>query len=127
MQQNHTEGIRVLPNMKKERYTHMSIYYHGSIYVFGGRYFGEDEQGILEHCERLKLDDDSWEVIAPMQSKRCTGFCCIYRDMIYVFGGYTGHLNRSRDIERYHDESNRWEILDIKLLDGIECGIMISE
>ena len=58
----------------------------------GGRTYGEDELAILDNCERYDFDEDKWEWIAPMQNRRCTGFCCLYKSMIYVFGGYTGHL-----------------------------------
>jgi hypothetical protein len=94
--------------MKQERYTHNTIYYNKKVYAVGGRTYGDDEQAILDTCECYDFDKNKWEWIAPMQSKRCTAFMFIYTNMIYVFGGYTGHLARKTAIERYNKETNRW-------------------
>jgi len=46
--------------------------------------------------------------------------------MIYAYGGYTGHLTRATAFERYIKETNRWEELNLRLVEGIEAGVCIS-
>jgi hypothetical protein len=36
--------------MHQARYTHISLYFNGCVYVFGGRYYGEDKIAILAAC-----------------------------------------------------------------------------
>ena len=87
----------------------MTIYYKEFLYAMGGRTYGEDEQAILEHCERYDFNENVWEVIAPMQQRRCSGYTFIYKDKIYVVGGYTGYLDRNPYFERYDEKKNIWE------------------
>lgn len=53
-----------------------------------------------------------------MNVKRATFFSIIFRDKIYVFGGYTGVRKRSRKIEVY--DNGVWNILNFKLQYGVE-------
>lgn len=112
-----------LPLLTICRYTHCSIINKGNLYVVGGRTYGLDDIGILNHCERLNLSNpDKWSPIADMNKPRCTGFVLIYQEQIYAFGGYTGPKKRSRIIERYDETLNQWEILNFKLKEGVEAG-----
>lgn len=61
----------------------------------------------------------------PMNIPRSTGFACIYKDEIYVLGGYTGPYQRKRNIEKYHPMYNKWEMLSIKLHRGIDGGVIL--
>lgn len=45
---NHS--IQKIANMLQPRYTHAALFINNKIYVFGGRYFGEDEVAILRSC-----------------------------------------------------------------------------
>ncbi len=85
----------------------MTIYHENKLYSLGGRTYGEDEQAILDYCECYDFDENYWEMIAPMQERRCSGFCFIYHNFIYVAGGYTGHLTRNPYFEKYDIENNK--------------------
>jgi len=67
-----------------------------------------------------------WEKIARLNIARCTGFTFLYKDSIYVCGGLTGKMHRSRAIERYDESNDQWVVLDFKLFRGIECGSLMS-
>jgi len=41
-----------------------------------------------------------------MSKKRCLGFVYVYKQFIFVLGGYTGNMKRSKKIERYTESIN---------------------
>ena len=41
---------------------------------------------------------EKWREITPMKTPRSTGFSLIFKNKIYVFGGYTGDKKRSKSI-----------------------------
>lgn len=47
-----SHSIKVISPMKQPRYTHSSIYVADkkAIYILGGRYYGDDSEGILSNC-----------------------------------------------------------------------------
>ena len=51
--------------------------------------------------------------------KRCTCYALLWKENIYVFGGYTGEFERSEMIERLNIKDKKWEIMDFKLNRGI--------
>lgn len=48
-------SVQKIEKMFQARYTHSSLYYEGWVYVFGGRYFGDDDSAILNQCEKYSL------------------------------------------------------------------------
>jgi hypothetical protein len=50
-----------------------------------------------------------------MQAPRSTGFSLIFKNKIYVFGGYTGDKKRSKTIEVFDPFKNYWEILNVQI------------
>jgi len=120
------KNIIPLPLMNQARYTHMSTIFEEKMFVMGGRTYGSDDVALLSHVEAFDQKNKCWLVLANMNKPRCTGFVCIYRGGLYVFGGYTGPLKRSKVIERYDGKKNQWDLLTFKLHRGIECGLMIS-
>ena len=124
---NPTAGtVTPLPVLNQARYTHMSSYFEDRVFVLGGRTYGADDVALLSHVEAFDQKTGVWVVLAPMRKPRCTGFLCIYRGGLYVFGGYTGPLKRSKVVERYDNKKNVWELMNFKLHRGIECGLLIS-
>ena len=115
-----------LPNLTMGRYTHMSVVHKEILYVLGGRTYGDDQVGILSHCETLDLrnlnNNPKWNPIAKMRRSRCTGLVIIYQDQIYAFGGYTAPKKRSKKVERYNEAKDEWELLQFKLKEGVEAG-----
>lgn len=83
--------------MKQARYTHSAIYVaeRKAVYVLGGRYYGDDKEGILGCCEKYLVEEDRWVGLPAMNVKRCTCFTMFYKNAIYAFGGYTGPYERS--------------------------------
>ena len=39
-----------IANMNQARYTHAAICWNNQVFVFGGRFFGDDETAILRSC-----------------------------------------------------------------------------
>jgi N-acetylneuraminic acid mutarotase len=52
-----------------------------------------------------------------MKRPRSTGFTLIFKNKIYVFGGYTSTADkkRSKTIEVYDPFKNYWENLNVKI------------
>lgn len=44
--------------MIQARYTHSTLHYplKNAIYIIGGRYYGDDSQAILPHCEKFDIE-----------------------------------------------------------------------
>lgn len=115
-----------LTPMHQARYTHMSCFFEDRLYVLGGRTYGNDDVALLNSVEAYDQKNRAWVILANMNKSRCTGFVCVYRQGLYIFGGYTGSLKRSKVIERYDKKKNQWDLLSFKLHRGIECGLIIS-
>lgn len=60
-----------------------------------------------------------------MNINRCTSTAFVYKNEIWVFGGYTGKFKRSRKIEKYIESENRWEMIPFKLYKGFENGNVV--
>ena len=76
--------------MNQARYTHAALLFEGQVYVFGGRYFGDDEEAILKCCEFYSFNQNQWTVLPNLNIQRCTCYAISWKNQIYVFGGYTG-------------------------------------
>lgn len=48
-----------------------------------------------------------------MRAPRSTGFSLIFKNKIYVFGGYSADKKRSKAIEVYDPAKNYWETLNV--------------
>lgn len=59
-----------------------------------------------------------------MNLQRCTANAVVYKGKAYIFGGYNG-VGRVREIERYNELSNQWEIIQISLKLHIEACILV--
>lgn len=79
--------MSIFHNNVNEFYT---IIINQKYYVFGGRFYGNDNVAIINDVEAFDIYKGKWSVCAAMLKSRCTGHCLIYDDSIYCFGGYTG-------------------------------------
>lgn len=61
-----------------------------------------------------------------MNKPRATFFSFVYRDTIWVLGGYSGPYLRTKKIEFYNFEHDYWEYFDVKLNRGVELGCIVS-
>ncbi len=111
--------------MNNFRYTFPIIIKDHYIYVIGGRVYGDDTVSLLNKCERFSYETNKWENIANMNNNRCTSSAFIYKNGIWVIGGYSGRFQRTKAIEKYNEEKNKWEVVDFQLYFGFENGTMI--
>lgn len=118
--------IKELPPMNHIRYTFPLLYYNERLYALGGRIYGTDDQSLLARCEYFDFEKNSWVEMPEMKKKRCTSMAFIYRNMIWVFGGYTDYLKRSTAIEKYNISNETWEVVNFKLYQGMEAGHVCS-
>jgi len=51
-----THKAQTVASMVQPRYTHSSVHIDKNVYVAGGRYFGKDDMGILNSCEKYSLE-----------------------------------------------------------------------
>jgi hypothetical protein len=121
-----THSVRRAASMHQPRYTHAALRTVEEVVVVGGRFFGEDEVAILASCEAYSPAQDAWRLLPSLNVKRCTSYAMLWREDVYVFGGYTGPFERSQSIERLNWPANKWEVLDFQLSRGIESGCVLS-
>ena len=101
-----------IANMLQARYTHSTLCVEDMVYVFGGRFYGSDEEAILSSCEAYSIENKEWIKIPDLNIKRCTCYALLWKEDIYVFGGYTGEFERSVKVERLNTKDSKWEIMD---------------
>uniref|UniRef100_A0A1A9VGK0 BACK domain-containing protein n=1 Tax=Glossina austeni TaxID=7395 RepID=A0A1A9VGK0_GLOAU len=75
--------------------------YGQSLYCIGGDFDSHQ-------CTRYDVRSDRWETLSSMMSGRCGHSVVIYKNKIYVFGGYD---------ERYYIRINEWKRLGIDSID----------
>jgi len=68
---------------------------------------------------------NSWETIAPMSTRRCTANSIVFGGKVYVFGGYYG-AGRVREVERYNESLDVWELVQLNLKYPIEASLLFS-
>jgi len=123
--ENAQTPCEVLSPMSHARYTHTSCYLNNYVYVMGGRYYGNGQNGVLDHCERYNLVKKEWQTIAPLKTKRCTAAATTYMNRVYIFGGYRGD-GRVKTVERYNEVLNEWETVPLLLTYPIEAEAAIQ-
>lgn len=69
-----------MPSMFNIRYTFSVIKKNHHYYVLGGRVYGQDNESILNKCERFDAEKSIWEKIDSMNINRCTSTGFVYND-----------------------------------------------
>lgn len=117
-----TRDIRPMPPMLDYRYTFPICYLKKRIYVVGGRVFGNDNvHSLLEKCERYDYRTQSWTKIANLNKKRCTSSLAVVNGHVWVFGGYSTGGKRTKKVERYVEDGDRWEVVPFQLSVGVDA------
>ena len=87
------------------------------------RLFNKDLTGILSLCEYFDLETEKWKSTGSLNVQRCTSNATIFRGKVYVFGGFNGS-GRVREIERYNELNDRWELVQLGLRYHIEACVL---
>ena len=77
----------------------------------------EKEKILISAAE--KFYGQTWELIAPLNSKRIGVSCTIHKDHVYILG------YGSRDIDIYHPETNSYEVMS-SVLPSLKANIMMT-
>jgi len=97
-----------LNDMNQVRSRHALTNVKDKVYAIGG----ENEYGILNHCEYYDIKENKWIVVGQLHGARCNLSACSLDNSIYVIGGWNkSYLNT---IEELDVSSNKWEIVKIK-------------
>lgn len=62
----------------------------------------------MTECERMNIDTGRWEQIASLNEPRCTSMVYVFKDKIYVAGGFFTTGKRLKSIEIYDPVSDIW-------------------
>lgn len=117
-----------LESMSTPRYTFNVVLQYPWVYILGGRTYGNDQEGILNSCERYNLEKQEWQSIAPLNFRRCTAMAFGWSNGVYIAGGYMGSLKREKRFECYLEDENKWEVMGIELLEPLEASsFLITE
>ncbi len=60
-----------------------------------------------------------------MRTRRCTANSIVFGGKIYVFGGYYG-AGRVREVERYNESLDAWELVQLSLKYPIEASLLFT-
>ena len=97
----------------------------GFAYALGGRQYGADDVATISYCERMDVNTLQWTKIAPMGQNRCSSMAYVYKEKLYVAGGFSYTQYRCTSIEVYNDEQNYWLGYGLSLPIGIETAITL--
>lgn len=114
-------NIILLKPMKIKRYSHCCVYLSKFIYCIGGYGYNDDKSNLsssmvvsLKSCEKYDIKKKEWKVIKELNSARACFGQCIYKNNIFVFGGYD-NKNILSSIEKYEPITDIWITYHIKL------------
>ncbi|CAD8089181.1 unnamed protein product [Paramecium primaurelia] len=116
-----------LAKMNQARYAFSYQLVDNYIYVAGGRYYGNDDQGILDSCERYNININQWEVLPKLNEKRCSSFMIQHNGKVLVAGGFNTFKTRINTIEIYNPDLKCWEMFGITLHNPIEACTFICK
>jgi len=116
---------RKIQKCHKPRYTFNLIVMGEYVYALGGRTWGEDNQAILNSCERYNILTNTWEEIASLKYPRCSAMAFHLKNRIYMLGGYKGESERWAGIEIYYPEKNVWDSWKIELKVALEGSSLV--
>jgi len=89
---------------------------NGYIYVAGGvsNKVKNSTTSVLNKCERYNIDENYWEVIAPMNQKRKNpSLWALGNGIIYVFGGWQREYTDVEVVEKYWQAAQTKDNLSI--------------
>lgn len=89
--------------MNNFRYTFPLIKFKNYVYAIGGREYGANDVAIMSLSERFNLVTEKWENIGHLSIPRCTSNTFVYRDRLFVAGGFTPD-NRTDTIEIFIED-----------------------
>ena len=126
-------NIEELTPFKIERYTHVAAFFDNKLYVVGGLGYdqvseegGEEQENLLNSVEVYDLVTKQWTETGNLQHARSLANTIIYKDRLYVLGGYVGEIKRTRTVERLNQKVNAWELITFKLPTGLESPFIFS-
>lgn len=100
--------------MLQLRKEHAAVSTGWQVFVIGG-YDGASSV-FLKTCEAYSVEKDTWEEISPMVVGKCAfSATVVNKKNIFTFGGYDG-TKRLDGIEKYEIETDKWRLLQQKLL-----------
>ena len=103
-------------NMLKKRTEHCTLFINGFIYILGG--YDKKETKFLKSCEIFDFDNNKFLLMEDMKIAKCGFSASFLNGDIYTIGGFDGQ-KRLDCIEKYNLVNNTWEMLTIKLQEGL--------
>lgn len=92
------------PSLQKRRADAAVISYNGELIVLGG-FNGKDYE---ETIERFNESTNEFEVIGEMNGSRAGFGACVFRDRIYIAGGWNNSSNTLKTVKSYDLASKTW-------------------
>lgn len=90
-----------------KRYVHTAVIWHDNMYIFGGHH--ERETNVNDLYE-LNIPTRHWKQIFAKGSiplKRNGHSACVYKDSMFVFGGYSGLM--FNDFYEFQFKTKTWK------------------
>ena len=112
--------VRKLPSMIQGRSSFCLVHHNMCIFALGGRNDKPEPNLTMSDCEYYSLKMEQWFPLPKLNKSRCNHATLLYRNQVYVFGGYSSHYRRTTKIERQSEGLDYWEILPLRLFQGVD-------
>ena len=99
------------------------VFVMGRVMIIGGRDYGNDIIAILKSCEEYDFQENKWKSIGDLNYSRCNFSSLVYQNKVYVFGGLSRDSTLISHIENYNFFKRRWEVIGLKLSEGLLGGL----
>ena len=96
-----------LPDMSQVRGWFAMLYYHKSVYVFGGFY---SPWLFTKRCERFERCSHQWKPLPDMSAVRSSFNACRWRDIVFVAGGW-----QNPEVEYMNLQTEVFQTLGIRM------------
>lgn len=112
-----------LESMIHYRFNFAISVFDDKVYVTGGRKYGANDVAIINFCEYYDLKTKKWNIMPPMNVKRCSHQSLIYNNKLYVVGGLSED-HRVRQFEEYDFKENKWTLTKMNFMKSV-CSFEI--
>lgn len=95
------------------------------IYLIGGHSWKDENEIILNTCERYNILTDTWEMLPNLNHGRCSGMSFVFGDKVVVMGGFRGEYERWGNAEVLDEALGRWQVVNVFGLPPLEgAGVL---
>lgn len=114
-----TLKVEKLTGLIYQRFFAKLVFFNNRLIIIGGRAYGPDKEAILNYCEEYDFQENKWVTFPNINISRCNFAATTANNQLIISGGIGLDSKPIRELELFNFAKNRWEILGVKINDGI--------